>query len=72
MGHNVFTPPRELQEGKDDTDHRHSTYTSSETSDSSYQRSVSIEVVGDDVGSLLQRLRAQEELIKQQQALLEE
>lgn len=50
MNHSV-SPSRKLQE-QDDTD-RHSAYASSETLDWSYERSVSIDVVGDHVQSLL-------------------
>lgn len=39
-------------------------YVSSKISDSSYQRNVSVDATGDDVGSLLQRLKVQEELSK--------
>lgn len=68
--------PRKLQEEEDDAD-RYSACTLSETPDSSYQRNMSIESIygtikGDDVGSLLQRLEEQEDLSKQQQALLDQ
>lgn len=48
----ITSPPHELKEVEDDTN-RHSTYTSSETSDSSYQRSIYIDTAGNDIGSLL-------------------
>lgn len=41
-GYKVFAPPRESQEREDDTD-RHSACASFETSDSPYQRRISID-----------------------------
>lgn len=60
----------DLQEGEDDADH-YFAYALSETSNSFYQRDVYVDTIGDNVGSLLQRLKQQEEQSKQKQALLE-
>lgn len=62
MNHSVSPPSHKLKE-EDDID-QHFVYASFEISDSSYQRKVFIDVTGNDVGSLVQRLKVQEELSK--------
>lgn len=59
-----FPPLNESQEGESDHE-EHSMYASLEIVSSSQSRNVSINATRDDLGSLLQRLKTQEELAQQ-------